>query len=162
MTWQTFIRQAPRIAEVFQRRFQATGNLCLLATLRPDGFPRISPMEPRVFEHDLWLVGMPNTTKFADLERDARFALHTATIDPKVTESDAKIWGHVEHIDDEALHQRFATHLFELIGLDLRGQRFDRFLRANLHGAAAVQINEGHLDITTWRLDHDETVTRKH
>lgn len=105
---------------------------------------------------------MPNTAKFADLEGDARFALHTATIDPKVTEGDAKIWGCVEHIDDEALHQRFATHLFELIGLDLRGQRFDRFLRANLQGAAAAEINEGHLDITAWKLGHNETETRKH
>ena len=65
----------------------------MLATLRTDGSPRISPMEPRVFEGDLWLVGMPHTAKFRDLERDPRFSLHTATIDPNVGDGDAKVWG---------------------------------------------------------------------
>ena len=33
----------------------------MLATLRSDGFPRISPIEPRIFEDQEWIVGMPNT-----------------------------------------------------------------------------------------------------
>ena len=51
----------------------ATGNLCLLGTLRSDGFPRISPIEPRIFEGMLVIAGMPNTTKFNDLARDPKF-----------------------------------------------------------------------------------------
>jgi hypothetical protein len=47
----------------------------MLATLRSDGFPRISPMEPRIFEDQLWLPGMPGNTKFRDLARDPRFCL---------------------------------------------------------------------------------------
>ena len=82
--WSDFARQAPRIAEVFVRRHKATGNLCFLATLRSDGYPRISPMEPRIFEGRLVLVGMPNTLKFRDLARDPRFSLHTATVDTHV------------------------------------------------------------------------------
>ena len=82
--WTDFAAAAPRIAEVFTRRHAATGNLCMLGTLRPDGFPRISPMEPRFLEGDLWLVGMPHTAKFADLRADPRFALHTATVDTQV------------------------------------------------------------------------------
>ena len=66
-TWEEFSALAPRIAEIFVRRHAATGNLCMLATNRPDGFPRISPMEPRVFEGELWIGGMPNTAKFRDL-----------------------------------------------------------------------------------------------
>ena len=65
--WNALTREAPRIAEVLVRRHTATGNLCFLATLRSDGSPRISPMEPRIFEGRLVLVGMPNTTKFRDL-----------------------------------------------------------------------------------------------
>jgi hypothetical protein len=162
VTWTTFTTKAPRIAEVFRRRHRATGNLCLLATLRADGSPRISPMEPSVFEDDLWLVGMPHTAKFRDLERDPRFALHTATIDPSVGEGDAKVWGQVEHVDDRALQQRFAQRLYDDIGLDVRGQRFDQFLRAQIEGAAAVTVTDGHLDVTTWRTDQGEQVVRKH
>ena len=134
----------------------------MLATLRSDGSPRISPMEPRVFEGDLWLIGMPHTAKFRDLEGDPRFSLHTATIDPNVGEGDAKVWGKVVHVGDEALHERFATQLFDDIGLDLRGKRFEQFLRADIEGAASVSIDDGQLDITSWRRGHSEVVTRKH
>jgi hypothetical protein len=47
--WKDLASEAPHIAEIFVRRHAATGNLCLLATLRSDGFPRISPIEPRIF-----------------------------------------------------------------------------------------------------------------
>lgn len=70
----------------------------MLGTLRSDGFPRISPMEPRFFEDELWISGMPNTTKFNDLARDPRFCLHTATVDTHVGDGDAKLWGVVEDV----------------------------------------------------------------
>jgi predicted pyridoxine 5'-phosphate oxidase superfamily flavin-nucleotide-binding protein len=79
-TWKAFTESAPRIAAIFHRRYAATGNLCMLATIRADGFPRISPIEPQIFEDDLLIVGMPNTLKFRDLGRDPRFCLHTASI----------------------------------------------------------------------------------
>jgi hypothetical protein len=161
-TWNEFADGAPRIAAIFTRRHVATGNLCMLATLRSDGFPRISPMEPRVFEDRLWLVGMPNTTKFKDLRRDPRFCLHTATIDTEVTDGDAKLWGVVRDVRDPALHQRFAAELFEETGLDLRGQEFDDFYAAQLTGASAVEVGGGHLDITIWKPGEPERVVRKH
>ena len=160
--WDGFAASAPTIAGVFARRHAATGNLCMLGTLRPDGFPRISPMEPRVFEGELWIVGMPDTAKFADLAADPRFTLHTATVDTRVAEGDAKVWGTVEHVGDAALHQRFAEALFAETGLDLRGETFGQFLRAEIVGASAVAVGGGHLDITVWREGRPETVVRKH
>jgi hypothetical protein len=161
-SWKEFTEGAPKIAEVFTRRHAATHKLCLLATLRSDGYPRISPIEPRIFEDQLWLMGMPNTTKFHDLARDPRFCLHTATVDPNVTEGDAKLWGVVNHVDDPELHQRFAVDLFEDIGLDLRGQRFDHFYAADLTGASAVGMDGEHLDVTIWKPGEPERVVRKH
>src|ERR1700712_4909195 len=119
--WSEFAEAAPRIAALFARRHAATGSLCMLATLRADGYPRISPMEPRIFEGRLWLGGMPGTRKFRDLARDPRFCLHTATVDTQVTEGDAKLWGTVRDVQDRALHQRYAEALFADTGLDLRG-----------------------------------------
>jgi hypothetical protein len=161
-TWQEFTEAAPRIATIFTRRHAATGNLCLLATLRSDGFPRISPIEPRMFEGQLWLVGMPGTTKFLDLGRDPRFCLHTATVDTEVKDGDAKLWGVVEDVRDKALHQRFATALFEETGFDLRGQEFDHFYAADLTSASSVEVGDGHLDVTIWRPGEAERVVRKH
>lgn len=162
LTWQEFTDTAPRIGAVFTRRLAATGNLCMLGTLRPDGYPRVSPMEPRVFEGQLWIGGMPGTVKFRDLLRDPRFTLHTATVDTHVGDGDAKVWGTVEDVRDEALHARYAENLFAETGFDLRGQRFDPFFAARLVGASAVEVTGGHLDITVWKDGSDERVVRKH
>lgn len=161
-SWQEFTAAAPRIAEVFTRRHAATGNLCLLATLRSDGYPRISPIEPRFFEDTLWVAGMPGTTKFADLGRDPRFCLHTATVDTHVGDGDAKLWGVVVDVPDEALQQRFAEDLFAQTGFDIRGQAFPHFYAADLTGASAVEIVDGHMDVTIWRPGEAERVVRKH
>jgi hypothetical protein len=161
-TWEEFRKVAPRIAATFERRHAATGGLCMLGTLRRDGFPRISPMEPRFFEGHLWIGGMPGTAKFKDLERDSRFTLHTATVDTHVADGDAKVWGTVEDVLDDTLHQRYAEALYEETGFDLRGQTFPHLFKAHIMGAAAVTIKNGHLDITMWRDGTDERVLRKH
>ena len=160
-TWTEFSAQAPRIATIFTRRHHASGNLCMLATLRSDGFPRISPMEPRIFEEQLWLPGMPATTKFLDLARDPRFCLHTATVDTEVTDGDAKLWGLARIVPYGAVHRRFAETLFSETGLDLREERFD-LLGAEVTGASAVEVRDGHLDITIWNPGGPERVVRKH
>jgi nitroimidazol reductase NimA-like FMN-containing flavoprotein (pyridoxamine 5'-phosphate oxidase superfamily) len=161
VTWEDFAGEAPSIAELFVRRQSATGNLCMLATLRSDGYPRISPMEPRIFEGQLVLVGMPNTTKFRDLGRDPRFCLHTATTDPYVSEGDVKVWGRVANLQDQALHQRFAQDLFDQTGFDLRGEQFDPFYVAELTGASSVRIEDGQLRITIWKPGHRERPVTK-
>ena len=133
----------------------------MLATLRSDGFPRISPIEPRIFEDQLWIVGMPNTLKFRDLGRDPRFCLHTATVDTDVSDGDAKLWGVANDVQDKEVHQRFATALFEETGMDLRGQEFDHLYAADLIGASAVESDGSHLDITIWKPGEPERVVRK-
>lgn len=162
ITWEEFAESAPTIAGIFARRHAATGNLCLLATLRSDGFPRISPLEPRVFEGQLWIGGMPGTTKFRDLARDPRFCLHTATVDPQVKDGDAKLWGMVRDVRDTELQQRYANALYEDTGFDIRGREFDHFYAADITGASAVEVGGGHLDITIWKPGQPERIVRKH
>ena len=154
--WEQFTREAPGIAEVFVRRHSATGNLCMLATLRADGSPRISPMEPRISDGRLVLVGMPNTSKFRDLERDPRFELHTATVDPYVGDGDAKVWGEARNLQDRDFHARFTKDLFDESGMDLRAQEFDPFFVGDLAGASSVEFRDGQLTITTWKPGQGE------
>ena len=159
-SWAAFAEAVPRIAEVFARRHAAAGDLCLLGTLRADGYPRISPMEPRFFEDRLCVVGMPDTSKFRDLARDPRFTLHTATIDAHVREGDAKLWGVVENLRDEDLHQRFAQAVFDRTGFDLRGRQFPEFYVADIRGASSVTVTDG-LELTVWREGEPERVVPK-
>jgi hypothetical protein len=53
-----------------------------LATLRADGSPRISGIETAFEDGELVFGSMPHARKGADLHRDPRFALHSATVDP--------------------------------------------------------------------------------
>jgi hypothetical protein len=119
-------------------------------------------MEPRFFENQLWIGGMPGTAKFRDLARDPRFCLHTATVDNEVKDGDAKVWGRVEDVMDEAFHQRYAQALFEETGFDIRGQKFEHCFMARVTGAAAVEVGGGHLDVTVWKEGQAERVVRKH
>ncbi|MBO0855829.1 MAG: pyridoxamine 5'-phosphate oxidase family protein, partial [Nocardia sp.] len=135
-SWREFAEVAPRISATFVRRHAAAGNLCLLATTRRDGYPRICPLEPRLFEGRLWLVGMPGTAKFRDLRRDPRFCLHTATVDPQVGDGDAKLWGTVYDVPDPQLQQRWKQELFDDTGFDLRAEHLDPFLAADIIGAS--------------------------
>lgn len=160
-TWTEFAEEAPQIAAVFIRRHRAAGKLCMLATLRSDGFPRISPMEPRIFEGVLWISGMPDTTKYRDLQRDPRLCLHTATVDTQVKDGDAKLFGRAYLVPYGDRHQRFADALFDDIGLDLRGQQFD-LIGVDITGASSVSVVDDHLDITIWKPGEAERVVRKH
>ncbi|MFP5343461.1 MAG: pyridoxamine 5'-phosphate oxidase family protein [Candidatus Limnocylindria bacterium] len=161
ITWSRFEAESPHVAEIFRRRHRAAANLCFLATLRADGFPRISPMEPRIFEDHLVLVGMPGTNKFRDLARDPRFSLHTASIDPNVGDGDAKVWGLAAHLDDADFQVRWAESVFQESGYDLRGQRFDPFYVADLRGASSLEVVDDALRITIWKPGEGERVVEK-
>jgi len=71
-----------------------------LATVRADGSPRVSGIEAKFIEGELWFGSMPGSRKGADLARDPRFALHSGSIDPPAWEGDAKVSGVVEEIVD--------------------------------------------------------------
>jgi hypothetical protein len=53
-----------------------------IATVRADGSPRISGIEAAFDDGELAFGSMPHARKGADLRRDPRFALHSATVDP--------------------------------------------------------------------------------
>lgn len=88
--WNDITVTAPELASKVRARFEATG-LGYLATLRPNGFPRISGLEPLFAEGELWLGMMPDSLKAKDLRRDPRFALQSANTDKQVAGGDARI-----------------------------------------------------------------------
>jgi hypothetical protein len=70
---------------VFARRVRALFDAHrhkTIATLQADGAPRISGIETQFEDGELTFGSMPNARKSADLRRDPRFALHSATVDP--------------------------------------------------------------------------------
>jgi len=106
VSWGDVEAAAPELAERVKERFQATG-LGLLATLRTDGSPRISGIEPLFALDELWLGMMDGSRKSLDLQRDPRLALHNATEDKQVTNGDARISGRAVRITDDESFERF-------------------------------------------------------
>jgi hypothetical protein len=79
--WQDVEQAEPEFAQRVRALFDAHRHKTI-ATLRADGSPRISGIEA-VFENGELVFGsMPHARKGADLRRDPRFALHSATVDP--------------------------------------------------------------------------------
>ena len=80
-TWADVARAEPEFAQRVRRLFDAHKHKTI-ATLRADGSPRISGIEASFDDGDLTFGSMPHARKGADLRRDPRLALHSATVDP--------------------------------------------------------------------------------
>jgi hypothetical protein len=79
--WRDVEQATPEFAKRVRGLFDAHKHKTL-ATLRADGSPRISGIEVTFEDGELVFGSMPNARKGADLRRDPRFALHSATVDP--------------------------------------------------------------------------------
>jgi hypothetical protein len=79
--WQDVEQAAPEFARRVRALFDAHRHKTI-ATVRADGSPRISGIETVFKDGELTFGSMPNARKGADLRRDPRFALHSATVDP--------------------------------------------------------------------------------
>lgn len=78
MTWQALADAAPELAAFGADRLH--DQVAYLATLKPDGSPRLHPVRPVVTVGRLFVFMEPTSPKVRDLERDPRVALHaTAT-----------------------------------------------------------------------------------
>jgi pyridoxamine 5'-phosphate oxidase-like protein len=79
--WRDVERAEPEFAQRVQGLFDLHRHKTM-ATVRADGSPRISGIEAAFDDGELTFGSMRDARKGADLRRDPRFALHSATIDP--------------------------------------------------------------------------------
>ena len=117
-----------------------------------DGAPRLSGVEPLFAHDDLWIGMMPESLKAADLLRDPRFALHSATVDKNVTDGDAKIAGRALAVaaDDTATFSQFLAAFEAATGYPPPDGPFHLF-RADVHEVSMIRPGGDHLDIDFWR-----------
>jgi hypothetical protein len=105
-SWRDVERAVPEFAQRVRALFDAHRHKTI-ATLRADGSPRISGIEAAFEDGELVFGSMANARKGADLRRDPRFALHSATVDP-VEGSEAK-WPGEAKISGRAIADRPIT-----------------------------------------------------
>jgi hypothetical protein len=154
-SWNEVAAAAGGLADDVRARFEATG-LGLLATLRKDGSPRISGIEPSFAVGEVWLGMMDGSLKALDLRRDPRLAVHSATVDKEVKDGDARIAGRAEELfDGDPRRDGFVEHLRANSEFDPdAGSPFHVF-RVDVSEVMFLRPEGDHLDIRTWREGGD-------
>jgi hypothetical protein len=108
VTWTTFERERPDLAEAGRALLYQFGvGLAFLATVRPDGGPRVHPMCP-ILDAGLYGLIVPSP-KREDLLRDGRYAMHA--FPPEENEDAFYVTGVVRPVAEAttsaAVRQRF-------------------------------------------------------
>jgi Pyridoxamine 5'-phosphate oxidase len=135
--WQDVEWAQPEFALRVRALFDAYRHKTI-ATLRADGSPRISGIEAAFEDGELVFSSMANARKGADLRRDPRFALHSATVEP--VEGAAAEWPGEAKISGRAM----------VAGPIGEGAGSDRF-RADIAEVVHTHLNaEGTLLVVEW------------
>lgn len=91
-SWQDFTHAEPELAAFGEQRLK--NGPAYLATVRPDGMPRVHPVTPIIAEGHLLLFMEPTSPKGQDLQRGSGYALHCAVSDNNGGEGEFRLTGH--------------------------------------------------------------------
>ena len=114
MRWAAIAASEPALGAVVFDRLIRPGVL-LAGTIRRDGSPRISGVEPLVMDGDLWLSMMSTSAKALDLARDPRILLHSIVTGPEPA-AEVKVRGTVRAEGDQNVQRRYAAAVSAEIG----------------------------------------------
>jgi hypothetical protein len=117
MRWSEIERCQPRLAELGRQRLLEPG-VVLVVTIRRDGTPRLSPVEPVVMDGALWLSMMWQSTKAADLLHDPRVLVHSVITNRDGAEGEFKLRGTARPENDAAVQHRYAETVARSLGWD--------------------------------------------
>jgi Pyridoxamine 5'-phosphate oxidase len=137
MKWDEFAEASPELAALGRERFERR-ELCMLGTLRANGWPRISPCEMDFVGGELLLGMMWQSPKAQDLLRDDRCVLHSCTSDRLGSEGDFKLYCRARDVPDEPVRAAYRaavkaridwepTDPFHLFAADIQSAGFVSF-----------------------------------
>jgi hypothetical protein len=106
MNWGEFSQASPELATLGWERF-ASHELCMLGTIRPNGWPRISPCELDRVGEELMMGMMWQSPKARDLLAEDRCVLHSCTSSRMGTEGDFKLYGRARDVPEPELRDAY-------------------------------------------------------
>ena len=159
-TWHQFAAQAPELAALGEAQFARTG-LALVGTLRRDGWPRISPVEPYIVDGQLYLGMMWRSVKALDLLRDPRCVVHSTVSDREGTEGEFKVYGRAVEVTDLEERGRFGDAVYAAIGFRPEEPEYHCFVIA-IESVAFSKLQDGEFHRQVWKAnDNAKTQRRK-
>lgn len=126
MRWTEIEERQPHLAELGRRRLIEPG-VVLVGTIRRDGTPRISPVEPFILDGELMLSMLWGSRKAADLLRDPRILVHSVIASRDGGDGEFKVHGTVRVEEDPVLQRRYAEAVSASLGWKPEPGRFHLF-----------------------------------
>jgi hypothetical protein len=117
MRWSQLVAAQPRLAELGRERLVDPG-IVLVVTTRGDGTPRLSPVEPLLWEDDLWLSMLLGSRKANDLLRDPRVLVHGIVTSRNGSLGEYKVRGEAVVEPSRTIHENYAEQVRSRIGWD--------------------------------------------
>ena len=146
MNWAQFAAACPELAHLARERF-AGDEVVLVATLRRDGSPRISPVEPDFVDDELLVGMMWRSMKARDLERDPRLVVHSVPSDRMNPGGDVKLYGRARDVTDPERRRRFEEAIYARI--EWKPTEPYHLFAVEVESAAYVRFEESVWE--TWR-----------
>jgi len=126
MQWGEFEQRQPKLAAVGATRLIEPGVI-LVVTIRADGSPRLSPVEPLIVDGALFLSMLWNSRKAADLLRDPRILAHSIVAGRDGGDGEFKVRGTARVEADSQAQARFAATAAATVGWEPTPGRFHLF-----------------------------------
>jgi hypothetical protein len=146
--WQEFEAACPELAQLAHARF-SSDELILIGSIRKDGSPRISPVEPDFTAGELMMGMMWQSHKALDLLRDPRLVIHSLPSDKTNAGGDVKLYGTAVPIEDSGLRGHYEDAVYSRI--EWRPKQPYHCFALDVERGAFVRFEE---EIwVTWRWD---------
>jgi hypothetical protein len=164
-TWQHFEQADPELAQRARAILTSTTN-CVLATVRADGSPRVSGIDPFFVDGELHLGSMPGARKADDLARDPRIGLHAVPWESRRLrdgaddpgDADAKLTGRAVLVPhDQAVEMMTAYFAERGIDAPVEGTLY----RVELDSAVVIHVEDDQLVVTSWTPERGRTEMRR-
>ncbi len=148
MRWADLQEQAPRLTSVCHDRLIGPGVL-LAVTIRLDGTPRLSPIEPLILDGDLWLSMMWQSRKALDLFRDDRLLVHSVIADRDGSQGEVKIRGRAVPVNEPSVRASYRAAV-AVLGWQPEEPSFHLF-RVDMDDVTVIRYRQnGDQHVTRW------------
>jgi hypothetical protein len=159
MRWAEFGDREAKLAALGRKMLGEPG-VVLVATIRDDGTPRVSPVEPLFWADDLWLSMGWGTRKAADLRRDARILVHSIVASRDGTHGEYKVRGQAIAEDEAARQREYANVVASTLGWRPEPGRFHLF-RVDVEDVAYIRWDDTTNDQYVTRWPHGGEFVRR-
>jgi hypothetical protein len=151
MRWDEFAAAAPELADLGEERLRRR-ELCLVGTLRRNGWPRITPVEPDFVDGELMLGMMWRSPKALDLLRDPRLVVHSVVSRREGDEGDFKLYAHARQVDGPGVRARYRETIKARIGWEPEEPKYHLFA-IDVESAGFVTFASEHRYGLAWDSD---------